>query len=97
MTEFGRAVRQNGSLGTDHGTGGLAMIIGGDVKGGRVIGNWSGLKDEDLLDGRDVAPTGDIRELAAAMLYRQFDVAAGDLNNKIFPGLDFSKSSAYLV
>lgn len=97
MTEFGRAVRQNGSLGTDHGTGGLAMIIGGDVKGGRVIGNWSGLKDEDLLDGRDLAPSGDIRELAAAMLYRQFSVAPGDLNNKIFPGLDFSKSSTYLV
>lgn len=96
MTEFGRTVRQNGSGGTDHGTGGCAVLAGGAINGGRILGRWPGLKDGTLLDNRDLMPTADVRELAAAMLYRQFDVTADDLTAKIFPGLSFDKSSQFL-
>ncbi|MEZ2127271.1 MULTISPECIES: DUF1501 domain-containing protein [unclassified Sinorhizobium] len=96
MTEFGRTVRQNGSGGTDHGTGGCAVLAGGAIHGGRILGRWPGLKDGMLLDDRDLTPTADVRELTAAMLYRQFDVTADDLTAKIFPGLSFDKSSQFL-
>lgn len=96
MTEFGRTVRQNGSAGTDHGTGGCALLAGGAINGGRILGRWPGLSDGQLLDDRDLMPTADVRELAAAMLYRQFDVSADDLTGKIFPGLGFDKGSQFL-
>lgn len=96
MTEFGRTVRENGSGGTDHGTGGCAVLAGGAVDGGRILGRWPGLADGALLDDRDLMPTADVRELAAAMLYRQFDVSAEDLTGKIFPGLSFDKGSQFL-
>ncbi|MBB3590913.1 uncharacterized protein (DUF1501 family) [Rhizobium sp. BK529] len=96
MTEFGRTVRENGSAGTDHGTGGCAVLAGGAVDGGRILGKWPGLGDGALLDDRDLMPTADVRELAAAMLYRQFDVSVEDLTGKIFPGLSFDGGSQFL-
>jgi uncharacterized protein (DUF1501 family) len=90
MTEFGRTVRQNGSKGTDHGTGGLALIAGGAIAGGKVFGKWPGLAESQLLENRDLAPTGDLREIAAHLLSAQFGIAKGDLATKVFPGLDFS-------
>lgn len=96
MTEFGRTVRENGSGGTDHGTGGCAVLAGGGINGGRILGRWPGLAEQQLLDARDLSPTADVRELAAAMLYRQFDVTADDLTAKIFPGLSFDKGSQFL-
>ncbi|MES5097740.1 DUF1501 domain-containing protein [Agrobacterium sp. BA1120] len=96
MTEFGRTARENGTGGTDHGTGGVAILAGGGIAGGRVLGNWPGLGDGKLLDDRDLMPTGDVRELAAAMLYRQFDVGSEALTNGVFPGLSFDRSSTYL-
>lgn len=96
MTEFGRTARENGTKGTDHGTGGLALLAGGGIAGGKVLGQWPGLGDGKLLDNRDLMPTGDVREIAAAMLYRQFGIEPGDLTTKIFPGLSFDKGSVYL-
>jgi uncharacterized protein (DUF1501 family) len=96
MTEFGRTVRQNGSGGTDHGTGGCCLLAGGAINGGRVLGKWPGIKDGQLLDDRDLMPTADVREIAAAMLYRQFDVGTDDLTARIFPGLSFDKTSQFL-
>ena len=55
-----------------------------------------GLAETALLDDRDLTPTTDLRQLAAAMLYRQFDVPAGAIDNAIFPGLSFDRSAAYL-
>jgi uncharacterized protein (DUF1501 family) len=95
-TEFGRAVRENGTGGTEHGTGGLALLAGGSIPGGKVFGEWPGLSEGRLLDGRDLMPTGDVREIAAAMLHRQFDITPGNLTGKVFPGLGFDRSSAYL-
>lgn len=97
MTEFGRTVRQNGSKGTDHGTGGLAIIAGGAVRGGQVFGKWPGLREDQLFEGRDLMPTSDVREIAAALLASQFDISAGDLTSKVFPGLSLDlRSQPYL-
>jgi uncharacterized protein (DUF1501 family) len=87
MTEFGRTARQNGSKGTDHGTGGLAIVAGGAIGGGKVYGEWPGLGEDRLFEGRDLMPTADVREVAAALLHSQFDISDGDLTSKIFPGL----------
>ena len=97
MTEFGRTVRENGSRGTDHGTGGLAIVAGGAVRGGRVFGKWPGLREDQLYEGRDLMPTTDVREIAASLLHSQFDVSADDLTSKVFPGLSLDiRSQAYL-
>jgi uncharacterized protein (DUF1501 family) len=72
MSEFGRMARQNGNGGTDHGHAGSMFVIGGPVKGGRVLGKWPGLAQEQLFEGRDLALTTDFRsvfsEVAAAHL-----------------------------
>lgn len=68
MTEFGRTARANGSLGTDHGTGGVAFLIGGAVQGGRVVADWPGLAEGQLFEKRDLAPTRDLRAIAKALL-----------------------------
>ena len=96
ITEFGRTARENGTNGTDHGTGGLAVLAGGAISGGKVLGQWPGLGDDHLLDRRDLMPTGDVREIAAAMLYRQFGIDPDNLTGKVFPGLAFDRSSIYL-
>ena len=64
-TEFGRTVAVNGTGGTDHGTGSAAMLVGGAVKGGRVIADWPGLAPADLYDARDLRPTGALDALIA--------------------------------
>jgi len=96
MTEFGRTARENGTNGTDHGTGGLAVLAGGAVAGGKVLGAWPGLGEGKLLDERDLMPTGDVREVAAAMLYRQFDIKPSSLTSRVFPGLGFDEGSVFL-
>ena len=60
-TEFGRTARINGTEGTDHGTGTVALLAGGAIKGGRVISDWPGLKPANLYQARDLAPTTDLR------------------------------------
>ena len=93
MTEFGRTVRQNGSNGTDHGTGGIAIVAGGALRGGKVYGKWPGLREDQLFEDRDLAPTGDVREIAAAMLHSQFNISTGDLSSKVFPSLSLDKAN----
>ena len=61
MSEFGRAVAENGNRGTDHGHGNAMMVIGGSVRGGRVYGRWPGLAREQRYEGRDLAVTTDFR------------------------------------
>ena len=56
-TEFGRTAKENGTGGTDHGTGSALFLAGGAVAGGKVQGVWPGLKDADLFEGRDLKPT----------------------------------------
>jgi uncharacterized protein (DUF1501 family) len=68
MTEFGRTARANGTAGTDHGTGTVAFVLGGAVRGGRVVANWPGLGPGRLLEDRDLQPTCDVRSVAKGLL-----------------------------
>ena len=83
MSEFGRRVQENGSLGTDHGHGSLMLLMGGNVAGGRVGGQWPGLATEQLVGPGDLAVTTDYRDvLAEVCLKRLNNPAVGE----IFPG-----------
>jgi uncharacterized protein (DUF1501 family) len=63
MSEFGRTVRENGNRGTDHGHANAMFIAGNGVRGGKVYGQWPGLKSEQLYEGRDLALTTDFRDV----------------------------------
>lgn len=88
MTEFGRTARQNGSNGTDHGTGGLMVLAGGALRGGSVLGDWPGLSEAALYDRRDLMPTSDVRAWAAWSMRGLFGMDKTLLENVVFPGLD---------
>ena len=90
MTEFGRTARENGSRGTDHGTGGAMVLAGGAVRGGQVHGDWPGLGELDLYQARDLMPTGDIRAYAGVALSRLFGLSVSDIEAQVFPGLDMA-------
>ncbi len=83
MSEFGRAVNENGNRGTDHGHGNAMMVIGGSVRGGRVYGRWPGLTADRRYDGRDLAVTTDFRDVFGEVVVRHMGVANAD---PIFPG-----------
>jgi uncharacterized protein (DUF1501 family) len=88
MTEFGRTVRENGSAGTDHGTGGAMLMAGGAIPGGQVMGRWPGLDEASLYQRRDLMPTDDVRRYAAWAMRGMYGLDAGSLQRDIFPGLD---------
>jgi uncharacterized protein (DUF1501 family) len=84
LTEFGRTVKENGNRGTDHGHGGLALVAGGSLRGGRVLApGWRSLREEHLHEGRDVPMTTDFRDLLGEALTRHLGLR--DLQD-IFPG-----------
>lgn len=87
MTEFGRTARENGSSGTDHGTGGLMLAAGGAVKGGQVLGPWPGLSEGALYQGRDLMPTSDVRAWAAHAMAALYGLDRAVLEGAVFPGL----------
>ena len=86
VTEFGRTAKVNGTVGTDHGTGTVAFLVGGAVKGGRMIVDWPGLKPEQLYEKRDLKPTTDIRAVAKGVVADLFGISGPVLAEKVFPG-----------
>lgn len=84
MTEFGRTARMNGTGGTDHGTGAVAFLAGGAVRGGRVAGTWPGLRQSQLFDNRDLAPTTDLRSVIASVLCDHLHMPRSALG-RVFP------------
>lgn len=96
MTEFGRTVRENGSFGTDHGTGSMLLMAGGAVNGGKVYGRWPGLSEAQLYNNRDLMPTSDIRVYPAWALSRLFNVPRMAIETQIFPGLDMGYDPGYI-
>lgn len=88
LTEFGRTAHENGSGGTDHGTGGAMLFAGGALRGGQVIGDWPGLGDGDLYAGRDLLPTRDVRAYLAWVMRGLMGLDQAVLEQAIFPGLD---------
>jgi uncharacterized protein (DUF1501 family) len=85
VTEFGRTAAINGTRGTDHGTGGVAFLVGGAVRGGRVIADWPGLGRSALLDARDLRPTTDLRSVFKSVLSEHMLVDNTSLTGHVFP------------
>lgn len=85
MTEFGRTVRENGTQGTDHGHGGLALVAGGAVRGGRMLGSFDGLADRALNQNRDLPVHVDWRDLLGSAMREECGFGAAALD-RIFPG-----------
>ncbi|MDW3688727.1 DUF1501 domain-containing protein, partial [Cupriavidus sp. CV2] len=83
-TEFGRTAAANGTGGTDHGTGAVAMLVGGAVKGGRVMADWPGLGQGALYQGRDLAPTMGLDGLIAAAAGQSFGLDEGRVGGVLF-------------
>jgi len=88
VTEFGRTARENGSGGTDHGTGGAMVMAGGALNGGHVFGRWPGLGELDLYQNRDLEPTDDVRRYLGWALRDLFGMEASALGSSVFPGVD---------
>ncbi|SDX32038.1 Uncharacterized conserved protein, DUF1501 family [Albimonas donghaensis] len=97
VTEFGRTARENGSRGTDHGTGGLMVYAGGALSGAKVHGDWPGLKPSDLYQDRDLAPTDDLRRHAAWTLRGLFGMEIPALEREVFPGVSMGSESRILA
>jgi uncharacterized protein (DUF1501 family) len=84
-TEFGRTVAVNGTGGTDHGTAAAAMLLGGTVKGGRVVADWPGLAPAQLHEGRDLRPTTDLDGLIAGAVAGHFALDPARTLRTLFP------------
>ena len=84
-TEFGRTVAINGTRGTDHGTGAAAFVLGGAVRGGRMLGQWPGVRASALYQGRDLQPTTDLRSLMKTVLRDHLQIPQRRLDNDVFP------------
>jgi uncharacterized protein (DUF1501 family) len=85
MSEFGRTARENGNRGTDHGHANAMFVIGNSVRGGKVFGDWPGLKSDQLYEGRDLALTTDFRDVFGEVAAKHL----GATNLKaVFPGYD---------
>ncbi|MEA2174620.1 MAG: hypothetical protein QOD00_2212 [Blastocatellia bacterium] len=86
MSEFGRTARENGTRGTDHGHANAMFVIGNSVRGGKVYGEWPGLKMDQLYEGRDLALTTDFRDVFGEVVQKHL----GNTNLRaVFPGYDY--------
>jgi len=97
ITEFGRTARINGTDGTDHGTGTVAFLAGGALKGGRVVADWPGLKEANLHEKRDLKPTTDLRAVLKGLLRDHLRVDDTALASKVFPESSAVKPVAGLL
>ena len=96
-TEFGRTAHINGTDGTDHGTATVALLVGGALKGGRVIADWPGLKSANLYENRDLKPTTDLRAVLKGVLKDHLRADERALAQNVFPGSEGVKPMAGLV
>src|SRR5438477_4653725 len=88
MSEFGRTAKENGNRGTDHGHANAMFVMGGDVRGGKVYGDWPGLADEQLYENRDLQLTTDFRDVLGEVVAKHF----GNPNlSTVFPGYENPK------
>jgi len=83
MSEFGRTAKENGNRGTDHGHANAMFVVGNSVRGGKVYGDWPGLKNDQLYEGRDLAVTTDFRDVCGEIAYKH--LGATNLQS-VFPG-----------
>ena len=85
MSEFGRTVKENGNQGTDHGYGNVMWLLGGDIRGGQVYGEWQGLNRSVLYENRDLPVMTDFREILSLTLQQHLSISEDSLS-RIFPG-----------
>ena len=97
VTEFGRTARANGTGGTDHGTASTALLLGGALKPGGIVGDWPTLRQPALFENRDVAPTLDLRALSKGLLAEHMGVDRSTLDTLIFPDSARIKAVSGLV
>jgi uncharacterized protein (DUF1501 family) len=97
VTEFGRTARINGTDGTDHGTGTVALLVGGALRGGSVIADWPGLKPKDLHEDRDLKPTTDLRSVLKGLLRDHLRVEDTALASTVFPDSSETKAMDGLI
>ena len=97
MTEFGRTARQNGSGGTDHGTGSAMLFGGGALRGGQVYGQWPGLSEADLFDRRDLMPTSDVRAQAAWVMRSLIGLDRAMVEDHVFPGVELGSAPGFVL
>lgn len=96
-TEFGRTAHVNGTGGTDHGTASTALLLGGALKKGGIVGDWPTLKPSALYEARDVAPTLDMRGLFKGVLHEHLGVDRTALDSAVFPDSAAAKPVLGLV
>ncbi|MGI9170624.1 MAG: DUF1501 domain-containing protein [Caulobacteraceae bacterium] len=96
-TEFGRTARVNGTAGTDHGTASTALLLGGALKKGGIVGDWPTLAQAHLFENRDTAPTLDMRGLFKGVLRDHLGVDRARLDTLVFPGSAAAAPVAGLV
>jgi uncharacterized protein (DUF1501 family) len=80
-SEFGRTAAENGTKGTDHGTGNAMLVMGGAVQRSRVLSDWPGLASNQLYQGRDLQPTLDVRAVIKGVLEQHMGADQTTLNN----------------
>ena len=97
VTEFGRTAAVNGTRGTDHGTGTVTLLLGGAVRGGRVVADWPGLSARALYEGRDLAPTLDLRSVLKGVLQEHLLVPQDAAESSVFPDSGDAKAVRGLI
>lgn len=91
-TEFGRTAKENGTGGTDHGTGSALFLAGGAINGGEVQGTWPGLKPNELFEQRDLMPTSNSFSWLATVLSQHWGLSEQELK-QVFPHVNaYNKS-----
>jgi uncharacterized protein (DUF1501 family) len=96
MSEFGRTAHENGNGGTDHGHGNVMWVLGGRVNGGKVYGDWPGLGDSALNEGRDLAVTTDFRSVLAQVADRHMRLGDKALA-QVFPAMPQKSAGFELI
>lgn len=97
ITEFGRTVRENGVGGTDHGTGGMAILSGGAIIGQQIHGHWPGLSAKSLYEDRDLLPTSDIRHYISRLFSETYNTRYQSIANKVFNIQESQRTSNTVV
>ena len=96
MSEFGRTVKENGNGGTDHGHGNVMWLLGGNIRGGKIYGEFPGLSKDQLYQGRDLEITTDFRDAIATVLQRHMNLDKANIGN-IFLNYTQSKNLPIIV
>lgn len=96
ISEFGRTVKENGNKGTDHGRGNAMWILGGKINGGKVYGDWQGLEESILAEGRDLPVTTDFRSPIASILQNRLGLDDDSLH-RVFPDYKSENMNDFLA